>query len=72
MPGASRARGLVCGMKKAYERSHHRFNRNVPAFPAQWFYGFLRALPGVHDVLSHRHPLITACLARADIANQRV
>jgi hypothetical protein len=22
-----------------------------PAFPARWFYGFLRDLPGVHDVL---------------------
>jgi hypothetical protein len=37
MPGVSRARGPVCGMKKAYERNHHRFNRSVPAFPAQWF-----------------------------------
>ena len=33
-------------MKEPHEHSHHRFSRNIPAFPAQWFYGFLRALPG--------------------------
>jgi len=33
-------------MKEAYERSHYRFSQFAPAFPAQWFYGFLRALPG--------------------------
>src|SRR5712671_5369083 len=33
-------------MKKAHERSHYRFRRITPAFPAQWFYGLLRALPG--------------------------
>src|SRR5665213_3003516 len=26
--------------------SHHRFTGTSPAFPAQWFYGFLRALLG--------------------------
>jgi hypothetical protein len=26
--------------------SHHRFSRDNPAFPAQWLYGLLRALPG--------------------------
>src|ERR1700722_12619284 len=26
--------------------SHHGHTGNHPAFPAQWFYGFLRALPG--------------------------
>jgi hypothetical protein len=25
---------------------NHRYSRDIPAFPAQWFYGFLRALPG--------------------------
>src|SRR5579872_3262675 len=30
-PAASRA------IKKAHERSHHRFAENVPAFPARWF-----------------------------------
>ena len=36
--------------KEAHEQSHHRCCRQ-PAFPARWFYGLLRALPGVHDVL---------------------
>src|SRR6266478_8003961 len=33
-------------MKKAHEHSHHGHTGNHPAFPAQWFYGLLRALPG--------------------------
>jgi hypothetical protein len=37
--------------EKAHEHSHHRFSRSVPAFPAQWFYGFLRALPGDQALL---------------------
>ena len=45
-PGADRTRSLVCSLKKANEHSHHRFSRNDPTFPAQWCYGFLRALPG--------------------------
>ena len=38
--------------KKAHERSHHGHTGNHPAFPAQWFYGFLRALPGDRACLS--------------------
>src|SRR5712672_1774913 len=33
-------------MKKAHEHSRHGHTGNHPAFPAQWFYGLLRALPG--------------------------
>jgi hypothetical protein len=33
-------------MKKAHEHSHHGHTGNNPAFPAQWFYGLYRALPG--------------------------
>jgi hypothetical protein len=40
-PAASRAK-----LNKAHERSHHRFRRFHPTFPAQWFYGLLRGLPG--------------------------
>src|SRR5258707_13733178 len=32
--------------KKAHEHSHHGHTGNHPAFPAQWFYGLLRALSG--------------------------
>jgi hypothetical protein len=45
-PAASRAK------QKSTERSHHRFTGNSPAFPAQWFYGLLRALPGDHALLT--------------------
>jgi hypothetical protein len=46
-PAASRA--IVI---EAHERSHYRFTGIIPAFPAQWFYGFLRALPGVPSLLA--------------------
>jgi hypothetical protein len=46
-PAASRAK-----LSEAHERSHHGHTGNHPAFPAQWFYGFLRALPGDEFVLS--------------------
>src|ERR1700736_6896551 len=47
MPGAQCTRSLVCagGSKYAHEYSQRR-HRNHPAFPTQWFYGLLRALPG--------------------------
>jgi hypothetical protein len=37
-----RVRGVESTKAHALVRSH----RNHPAFPTQWFYGFLRALPG--------------------------
>jgi hypothetical protein len=42
--------------KKAHECSHHGHTGNRPAFPAQWFYGVLRALPGDEFVLSPSLP----------------
>ena len=42
MPGARCTHGFV---QKKHESSH-RFTGFNPAFPAQWFYGFLRALLG--------------------------
>src|SRR5438876_12238859 len=49
MPGAQCTRSLVCagGSKYAHEYSQRR-HRKHPAFPTQWFYGLLRALPGDH------------------------
>jgi hypothetical protein len=58
-PIASRAN------KKAHERSHHRFRRIHPAFPAQWFYGLLRALPGDHALLTPSPALLIADLTPA-------
>src|SRR5437870_4736259 len=45
-PGADRTGSLVCSEKKAYELKSLQVQPDVPAFPARWFYGFLRALPG--------------------------
>src|SRR5882724_8817525 len=50
-------------MKKAHEHSHHGHTGNHPAFPAQWFYGLLRALPG-DRACCHRH--LALLLARLD------
>jgi hypothetical protein len=41
-----------CVKKQTHERSHHRYTGVNPAFPAQWFYGLLRALPGDHACLT--------------------
>src|SRR6266540_1039782 len=45
-PGADCTRGLVCQTHNNRRTRAYRFSRNSPAFPAQWFYGLLRALPG--------------------------
>ena len=46
MPGARCTRGLVCHMHKEKRTRAYRFSGSSPAFPAQWFYGLSRALPG--------------------------
>ena len=45
-PGADCTRGLVCQKCALWRTRAYRFSRNIPAFPAQWLYGLLRALPG--------------------------
>ena len=57
---ASRAK-----LNKAHERSHHRFTGVDPAFPAQWFYGLLRALPGDQACLTPSPALLSADLTPA-------
>src|SRR5258705_11226715 len=59
-PTASRAK-----LAKAHERSHHRYTGNRPAFPAQWFYGLLRALPGDQACLTPSPALLLADLTPA-------
>jgi len=52
MPGARctpRSRVQKCVKKRTRA---YRFSGNTPAFPAQWFYGLCRALPGDEFVLS--------------------
>src|SRR5438876_8120020 len=50
---------------KAHEHSHHRYTGVNPAFPAQWFYGLLRALPGDQACLTPSSALLIADLTPA-------
>src|SRR2546421_4196489 len=48
--------------------THYRYSRDIPAFPTQWLYGLLRALPGERRFLSplppqHRPERIDATVA---------
>src|SRR5260370_26399863 len=61
-PGGQCTRSLACEINKAHERSHHWFTGTDPAFPAQWFYGLLRALPGDQALLSPSPALLLADL----------
>ena len=45
-PGARCTRGLVCNVHSRKRTRAYRFSGSIPAFPAQWLYGLLRALPG--------------------------
>src|SRR6266481_6662889 len=56
--------------KKAHERSHHGHTGNHPAFPAQWFYGLLRALPGDHACLTPSPALLLADLTPTSGASE--
>ena len=56
MPGARCTRGLVCKMHKKKRTRAYRFSGSNPAFPAQWFYGLCRVLPGDEFVLSPSLP----------------
>src|ERR1700736_973059 len=49
--GALRARSRVQQCTKKRTRAY-RFSGGNPAFPAQWFYGLFRALPGDRAFLS--------------------
>src|SRR5260221_3072832 len=65
MPGAQCTRSLVCDKKQTHEHSHHGHTGNHPAFPAQWFYGLLRALPGDQACLTPSPALLLADLTPA-------
>ena len=45
-PGARRTHGPVCNLRITTRTRAYRFGGSIPAFPAQWLYGLLRALPG--------------------------
>ena len=61
-PGARCTRGLACNCAQRTRTRAYRFSGNTPAFPAQWLYGLLRALPG-ERLSCHRR---RANLARLD------
>ena len=45
-PGACCTRGLACDLRKQNVHTSIQGSGSIPAFPAQWLYGLLRALPG--------------------------
>ena len=56
--GAGKAGRRLAPMVRVQQKStrqNHRFSRNRPAFPAQWFYG-LYAISPVTGLSCHRHP----------------
>ena len=51
-PGADCARSPVC--EECYRNAHglnHRYSQDIPAFPAQWFYGLYVLSPGKRPFL---------------------
>ena len=58
MPGACCTRDLVCNVHKEVRTRAYRYSRSTPAFPAQWFDGLCRALPGDEFLLP---PSLPAC-----------
>src|SRR3954469_15361761 len=64
MPGARCTGGLACKIAKKRTRAY-RFSGGNPAFPAQWFYGVLRALPGDQACLTPSSALLIADLTPA-------
>jgi hypothetical protein len=51
-PGARCTRGLMCNLRTRTRTRAYRSSGEHPAFPAQWFDGVLRALPGVRIPLA--------------------
>jgi hypothetical protein len=49
-------RGLACQCTNQKCTRAYRFSGSSPDFPAQWFYGLFRALPGETRLVCHRRP----------------
>src|ERR1700686_4916284 len=60
IPGARCTRGLVCKSAQNKRTRAYRFSGGNPAFPAQWFYGLFRALPGDRAFLPPSPALLSA------------
>ena len=73
-PGARCTRGPACDLRKQKCTRAYRVSGNTPAFPAQWLYGLLRALPGerlllppsLHEKLS---PVLSRTLSASTAAS---
>jgi hypothetical protein len=61
-PGARCTRGPACDLRKQKCTRAYRYRRSIPAFPAQWLYGLLRALPGERLFCLRRYAEISAQL----------
>ena len=66
-PGARCTRGLVCNCAQKTRTRAYRFSGSIPAFPAQWLYGLLRALPS-ERLSCHRHHADTSASLDASTA----
>src|ERR1700726_925442 len=55
-PGARCTRGLVCKKCTKKRTRAYRFSGGNPAFPARWFTGLFRALPGDRACLPPSSP----------------
>src|SRR3954454_19460597 len=64
MPGARCTGGLACKRRRKRTRAY-RFSGGNPTFPAQWFYGLLRALLGDQACLTPSPALLIADLTPA-------
>ena len=64
-PGARCTRGLACNCAQRTRTRAYRFSGNTPAFPAQWLYGLLRALPGERLFCHRRRANLLANLTPA-------
>jgi hypothetical protein len=66
-PGARCTRGLVCNVHKEVRTRAYRSSGEHPAFPARWFYGLCRALPGDrHRRLADNSADLTPASGRQD------
>jgi hypothetical protein len=70
-PSARCTRGLVCNMHKEVRTRAYRSSGEHPAFPAQWFDGLCRALPGDEFLLPPSSANSRSCETRSGSNNLR-
>jgi hypothetical protein len=59
MPGARAAPAALCAMRRSTQAKSLQVSRNID-IPCAMVFDLLRALPGVHDLVSHRRLRITS------------